>query len=184
MLGYLNKSKPNTWILLCPNIPKPLHGLAPRVVKGQAWWDQVRHEAYELCNFHCAACGVHKSKALYHQWLEAHEVYIYDYVNCRLIYQLAVPLCHACHNYIHDGRMIMMVRAGKMEKEKYEAIVKRGDSLIRQHKPTMPPGLIIARETPSTDERWLLWRMVIDGKEYGPNHESLEAWKNYYAVQC
>lgn len=34
-------------LLLHNNIPKPMHGVAPRVVLGQKWWDRERRECYE-----------------------------------------------------------------------------------------------------------------------------------------
>jgi hypothetical protein len=66
-------------ILFCPNTPKPLHGMSPRSILGDEWWDKERIKAYRKFFNHCQACGVHKSDALYHRWLEAHEVFNFDY---------------------------------------------------------------------------------------------------------
>ncbi|MGB5770131.1 MAG: hypothetical protein WBM32_09705, partial [Crocosphaera sp.] len=58
------------WLLFHPNIPKPLHGLAPRVIKGDKWFNQTKQETKAKLNQHCWACGVHKYDAKYHRWLE------------------------------------------------------------------------------------------------------------------
>lgn len=38
------KLKPE--ILCQPNVPTPLHGMAPRVVFGESWWNMKRQAAY------------------------------------------------------------------------------------------------------------------------------------------
>src|SRR3990167_9396936 len=85
----------NPAILLHPNIPKPMHGVNPRTIMGQEWWDEQRQRAYEENNFCCWACGVHKSQAAYHKWLEAHECYEIDYIAGRMYMRIIVALCHS-----------------------------------------------------------------------------------------
>lgn len=108
---------PNPKILLHPNIPKPLHGLNPRTIKGQHWWDEQRKLAYAVHSNHCWACGIHKTDALFHKWLEAHEYHKIDYRRGRAEVVGIVALCHACHNYIHNGRL-------SIQTNKYERPVK------------------------------------------------------------
>src|SRR5678815_897106 len=73
-------------ILLQQQIPQPMHGVAPRTVLGDKWWNAERTAAYKSTAFHCLACGVHKSCAEYHKWLEAHEQYEIDYLLGRMTY--------------------------------------------------------------------------------------------------
>ncbi len=119
-------------ILLCPNIPKPMHGLAPRVIMGSSWWDKTRKEAYASTNRRCMACGVHKYKAKARKWLEGHELYQTDYRLGRLTYLETVPLCHFCHNYIHDGRLQMLLERGQIHHQKYAAIIQHGNRVLAE----------------------------------------------------
>lgn len=118
-------------VLLCPNIPMPLHGVAPRVVLGRKWWDRIRKEAYRSTGYHCIACGIHKTQAKVVQWLEAHEVYEIDYTAGRMKYIRTVPLCHFCHNYIHDGRLQILLQARKITHQRYAAIIQHGDAVLK-----------------------------------------------------
>ena len=86
-------------VLLCANTVKPMHGVVPRVILGKDWWDQTRLAAYRSTDNHCIACGVHKSDAKFHTWLDAHETYKINYATGRMKYVKAVPLCTACHNF-------------------------------------------------------------------------------------
>lgn len=171
----------NHEILLHPNIPKPLHGVNPRSIKGQEWWDVVRQKAYASMDYHCHACGVHKSEAEYHNWLEAHEVFNIDYPSGRVEIESIVALCHACHNYIHDGRMIILVGKGEFDLEKYIHILRRGNEIImRDWKHPFEPTLPIDREYKEVAE-WSKWHLVLDDKKYFSPYRDYEAWEKHYA---
>ena len=88
-----------THILLHPNIPKPLHGVNPRSLMNDKWWDDQRHKAYRVKDFHCHSCGIHKLVAKEKQWLEAHEIYEINYEQGTATFKEIVALCHYCHNY-------------------------------------------------------------------------------------
>lgn len=157
-------------ILLHPNIPKPLHTLAPRNILGNRWWNATRKRAYRSTHFHCQACGVPKEKAKYRQWLEGHELYSINYPLGRLVYLETVPLCHFCHNYIHSGRLAYLLSVGSVHQAKYAAIIKHGDAILDE------AGLV-STEYKGPVARWENWRLVLFSTEYKPNFDSHEEWK-------
>lgn len=161
-------------ILLHPNIPKPLHGINPRTIFGQEWWDRERHESYTRSEYRCLACGVHKTEAKYHRWLEAHELYDYDYHNGILTFKEIVALCHSCHNYIHSGRMQVLVNRGKMAQSKMDDIKHHGNSIIKQNNLKRPTP-------PEMCAEWDDWKMVIYGQEYKGKFRDYEEWLNFYS---
>jgi hypothetical protein len=163
-------------ILLHPNIPKPLHGINPRTVLGQEWWDIERQDAYHRSGYCCLACGVSKGAAKYHRWLEGHELYEYDYKNGILTFKEIVALCHSCHNYIHSGRMQMMVNSGKMTQKKMDDIKHHGNSIIKANNLNKP-------KSPEDCAEWGEWKMVIYGKEYRGKFSDYEEWLEYYSHQ-
>jgi hypothetical protein len=160
-------------ILCHPNIPKPLHGVNPRTIFGKEWWDIERHKAYASYAYHCAACGVKKENAKYHKWLEAHEFYLFDYPKGRVTFDHLVPLCHACHNYIHDGRMQMMVQKLEMTQQKYDEIMEHGDDIVKAAKLTKKRR---ERHKFGKSADWADWRLVVFGIEYGPSTQSMSEW--------
>jgi hypothetical protein len=180
----------NPAILLHPNIPKPMHGVNPRTIMGQEWWDEQRQRAYEENNFCCWACGVHKSQAVYHKWLEAHECYEIDYIAGRMYMRIIVALCHSCHNFIHSGRMDMMVRQGQMPESKMNSIIAHGNRIKRAAKLSFTDYPLWLSKTLASMRKsdvinqfaaWADWRMVINDVEYSPVHKSFEEWREFYA---
>ena len=163
-------------LLLSPNIPKPMHGLAPREILGRKWWDATRKAAYKATAFHCLACGVHKSEAEYHKWLEGHEVYSIDYLTGKMIYLETVALCHFCHNSIHDGRLKSLLEKGEIHHAKYAAIMQHKDSVLAR------AGLVCKAGYSGPTADWPDWRLVLDGAEYPPLWRSFDDWRK--AMEC
>lgn len=173
-------------LLMGDNIPAPMHGVAPRNILGANWWDRERRAAYKRTNYHCKACGVHKSEAKYHSWLEAHEVYRIDYKRGRMFYKEAVPLCHFCHNYIHDGRLQALLGKGEIHHAKYAQIIRHGDKILREAGLQRLPRserekllqISIAR---GEIAEWHMWRLVLNRKHYPPLWDSAEDQAKEYA---
>lgn len=160
------------YTLLChPQVPKPLHVVNPRTIWGNAWWNMAREKAYARANYKCEACGVEKAKAKFHPWLEAHEVYDIDYKNGRATYKYLVALCHACHNYIHQGRARMTKSA-----HDYDMIMSHGDFILQGKR--LPP-----KPDCSEFAEWEDWRMVLNGVEYKPKFEDYSEWCRHYGKE-
>lgn len=188
-------------LLTHPNIPKPLHGVNPRSIKGNAWWDAVRKKAYAENNYHCWACGIHKYAARFKQHLEAHESYDYDYENGRLELKEIVALCHSCHNFIHSGRLWVLLQKKEVSQGKFEHIMMHGFSLLQANnlKPCLGTALnwllhagydfdgimdilsekgYLGNKTPNLP--WSQWHIVIDGKSYYSKFANEDEWYAYY----
>lgn len=140
---------------------------------GKDWWDTERQKAYRSTNYHCKACGVEKQEADFHRWLEAHEFYKFNYPKGEMVFICLIPLCHACHNYIHSGRMKALVDKGEMQEEKMDFILKRGNEIIKDAKIRRPRGPVVCAP-------WEEWRLVFNGKKYSPVVKSYEAWLDHF----
>ena len=168
-------------LLLHPNIPKPLHGVNPRTIYGTNWWNRTRLLVYKSTEFHCAACGVHKTEARSRQWLEAHEIYEVDYQKGIATFVEAVPLCNLCHMYIHDGRLTHLLEKGLIHHYKFVQVIKHGDAVLKR------AGLertshrerelaVQALEASGKLAKWASWRLSLDGKLYEPIYKSYAEW--------
>ena len=151
-----------------------MHGMAPRVVFGQKWWDCTRREAYKSTLYHCKACGVSKFNAKGKTWLEGHEVYDVDYLLGRMTYIKTVPLCHYCHSYIHSGRLMASLEKGEIKASKFVAVRQHGDEVLRIAQLERPEPY----SGPEAD--WADWRLVIGGVEYKGLYTSFEHWKKVF----
>ncbi len=151
-----------------------MHGLAPRVLLGQEWWDATRQAAYRSTNFHCIACGVSKYDAVEFKHLEGHELYEIDYPAGRMTYIETVPLCHYCHSFIHTGHLLMLLQEGKITQEKYSAVLSHGLAVLKAAK------LKSLGEYTGPIAPWGKWRLVIDGDKYPPIYKTHAAWLAAY----
>lgn len=181
-------------ILMHPNIPKPLHEVNPRNIMGQVKWDIVRRNAYASTNYHCIACGVHKSEAKGHQWLEAHEFYNIDYQAGRVEIEKIIPLCHYCHNFIHSGRLYMVMGDEKSEDE-VKDILEHGFKILSDNELSAFPftihlanqvdaetyGVISDIRPDGETPAWEDWRLVWDGVEYPPKYKTYDEWRKRFA---
>jgi len=158
-------------LLLHPNIPKPLHEVNPRNIKGKEWWDAERKKAYASTNQHCAACGVSKYVAKLHKWLEAHEIYDIDYKKGTVELKEIVPLCHYCHSYIHSGYLNVRYSKNEISREHYQGILSHGQALTRDLK---------RPEIPSAFAPWSSWRLIFEGNEYESKFKSYDEWHYHY----
>jgi len=180
-------------ILTHPNIPKPLHGLSPRTIMGQKWWDNIRIQVYRKYEYHCIACGISKFLAKGHKWLEAHEYWNIDYMKGICEIKSIEPLCHYCHNFIHSGRLSMIIGKEKTIDETIQ-ILEHGFEIIHNNKlkcfpSTLELGYFLKCNTydvdsyilPDDNILWSDWKLIWDGKEYYSKFASFEEWRKFYA---
>lgn len=173
VLKDIPKTKPlitRPEILLSSNTVKPMHGVVPRLIKGQTWWDETRQAAYRSTDFRCVACAVHKYDAKEHQWLEGHEVYKTDYRRGRMLYIETVPLCHYCHCFIHSGRLDAMAKQRKISWGKVKAVLDHGRKVLAV------AGLKKRNPVTFKVAKWDRWRLVLDGEEHPPVYKDYKHW--------
>ena len=128
-------------LLLHPNLPKPLHGLAPRTILGKTWWDKTRRKCYKDAGYRCESCGIQAAWNIdrnifdfspYYNGLlklHAHEDYHIDYDKKEAVLNKIVCLCPTCHNYIHSGRTQALYGNGILDEEDCWEIMTNGDSI-------------------------------------------------------
>ena len=155
------KVKPR--LLLSSNIPQPLHGVAPRVVLGKKWWDKTRQAAYASTNYHCEACGVHKYKARGPKHLEGHELYRINYSKGNMSYVRTAPLCHFCHQYIHDGRLLWLLESQRITFQRYTAIIQHGDRILSEAGLERPP---LGHRLPDKVAPWQQWTLIVGNRSW------------------
>ena len=187
-------------LLTHPTIPRPLHGLNPRTLRGDAWWREQRQRAYAVNDNRCWVCGVPAAQAKYRQSLEAHETYRIDYAKGRAEMAEIVALCHACHNFIHAERLWYLYQAGKVNAAKIKDVLTHGLSILEKaglqpQAKTMRIALSLQAVDPRViqsvlamqgyqdspqEAPWEDWRLVMDGKEYPSLYADHTEWERYY----
>jgi hypothetical protein len=176
-----------------PNIPKPLHGLAPRAIMGNAWWKEQRTIALAEHGNRCWSCGVHSTQAEFYQRLEAHETYDIDFAEGLATFSGVVALCHSCHMFIHSGRLLSVLKKGEVSESRVMRIVDRGLTLCMEKGITPFIGLkelvdYLGFEwhdywKPEKFARWDRWRLSFNGKEYPTRYADIDAWARRYGAK-
>lgn len=165
-------------------VPPALHSVTPRSLMPKAEWDKLRRKTYDMNNDCCWTCGVHRSEAKYHQWLEAHELYDVDYRRGRMKLRVIVALCHSCHNYIHRGRLAMLVNAGKCSPQKYDDIIAHGQRIMEEKRPK--PWFNkkkLGKQMSKSKVKWSKWYLEFRGKKYySPFKDELD-YLRYYTIE-
>lgn len=180
-------------ILTHPNIPKPLHEVNPRNIMGKELWDKVRQEVYKKYDYHCIACGVSKYEAERHKWLEAHEYYDIDYEKGIVEIESIEPLCHYCHNFIHSGRLSMVMRKEKSLQEVID-ILEHGFKILSEnnlkcfyftYEFAKQIGAntygVVPYKISGGDVGWSDWKLIWNGKEYHSKFRNYEEWQERWS---
>lgn len=95
-------------ILTMPNIPYPLHNLAPRTILGPKTWNAMRRYCYTQANDTCEVCGYAPEDK--HQ-RQAHELYDINYASQSAKFVRTICLCSKCHLMcIHTGRALTLYK--------------------------------------------------------------------------
>ena len=188
---HINSFEKKPYLLSQSNIPKPLHNVNPRTIMGREKWDSVRQDVYKSTNYHCAACGVSKYNALFHKWLEAHENYKIDHEKAIVEVISIEPLCHACHSFVHSGFLTVQYRKGTKSKDQINTILEHGFTVLWKAKLPAFVGLLGLMQEVSfpykwggewlhpkpSSKSWSDWRLIWNGKEYGPKYKSIFEWE-------
>lgn len=192
-------------LLTHPNIPRPLHQVNPRSIRGATWWNKVRKEAYAERGYKCYACATPKSAVKGNRKvLEAHERYEIDYEAGRVYFRGLVALCPFCHSFIHSGRLFALYQKGERSKSHVWSILTHGMQVLDRHNRTtgddlhpfwftilfvymLRYNLDINSALKLVESRyeidryemppWGDWRLVLDdGSEHGPKFKDENAW--------
>lgn len=208
-LEYVDKwecpTKNDARILTMPNVPRPLHSLAPRTILGNSAWNQIRRECYERANDTCEVCGCKPDDMKARQ---AHELYHIDYVKGESKFVRTICLCKTCHLLcIHTGRALTLWSKGSplistknlldgaehafaiisSYNQKYKAELKVYSTFAEylKHDELREPMLELIKkydvkfysEDPKKIAPWGEWRLILDGEEYPTPYKNEKEWE-------
>lgn len=199
-------------ILTMPNIPTPLHGLAPRTILGKSTWDHMRKRCYFEAGYKCQACGKAPAK---NETCHAHELYTYNYVTGTAKFERCVCLCPTCHVLgIHSGRALTMYKKGNPLMPK-SRLLKGAENLFKvlheynvahpNEEPLRAYGTFIDyarfeplreemlelikkydikfyREDSDTMAHWNKWSLTLGTKSYPTPYANREEWEAAMAI--
>ena len=189
-------------LITMPNVPRPLHGLPPRKIMGQANWDRMRKRCYYDAGYKCEVCGCEPPKGQLH----AHELYTIDYMDGTSTFSRCIAICKQDHDFIHSGRLVTLYKSGNplYPKEYLLSVVEKGFKLIhdanKKYNANLKayatfleylkvPSLCMEMEKlikkyniefyaePKHIAKWADWRLVWRGKEYHTPYHNEAEWQ-------
>lgn len=121
-------------IIAMPNIPTPIHGLAPRTVLGSGVWNHMRKRCYYMADYKSQISGIELDKSDSQRVPNAHELYSYNYITGEALFVRAVCISPLEHNFIHSGRMLTMYKKGNplMPKQYVLKCLENGFKIIKE----------------------------------------------------
>ena len=183
MPSFGQKLKARYGLILHPNIPKPLHGTAPRTLLGTTWWDGARRDAYRKAQRRCMCCGELVTKDALYPRLEAHECYSVDYDRCRLTFTEVVALCHWCHMGIHTGLASVLHTTRQMPNAEYKRIMAHRERILAKWAKDAvgDPSVATVGDPNRCPCAWSQWHLMIGEDRFEGQWESFDHWKAHYA---
>ena len=173
----LKQVRGNPRIFMAPPIPLPLHTVNPRSIKGEEWWDTVRHKAYDYNEGCCWACGIHGER------LEAHEIYEVDEDKFCMTLRAVTALCNKCHMFCHRGFVQTQVNKKLMTTKWQDEIVNHGVAVLKKHKLAdmfIREFHIIWDDKEDMKDTWSKWYLHFDGKRHYSPFKNYTAWQNHW----
>ena len=189
-------------LITMPNVPRPLHGLPPRKIMGQANWDKMRKRCYYNAHYKCEICGAEPPKGQLH----AHELYTINYTDGTSEFNRCIAICKQDHDFIHSGRLVTLYKQGNplYPKSYVLSVVEKGFKLIHDINEKYGielkayatfleylkvPSLRMEMERliekynikfysePKKIAKWGDWRLIWKGKEYATPYKNKEEWE-------
>lgn len=196
-------------LITMPNVPRPLHGLAPRIIMGQSTWNHIRKRCYFDAGYKCEICGADPPKGQLH----AHELYTIDWEKGTSKFERCIAICRQDHDFIHSGRLVTLFKEGNPLYPRSYVLdtVEKGFKLIHEYnsshrdkKPLMAYGTFLeylkvpelAEEMkrliekyemrfyaePKHIAKWGDWRLIIGQKEYATPYADQGEWEKAMKV--
>ena len=114
-------------------------------------------------------------------------------------------MCHYCHQFIHDGRLFILLQKGEISEQYYLSILAHGNSLLKdwlglktpfvkrpfqQNEPFCfhPNWLTVPKLKPLEwkfnpslpEAKWENYHLIFEGKRYERKHPTFQDWQNFY----
>lgn len=192
-------------LITMPNVPRPLHGLAPRTIMGVSTWNHVRKRCYYDAGYKCEICGVDFAEI--RPRYAAHELYSYDWIAGTGKFERCIAICQVCHNAIHSGRLITMYKnqnplypkeyvlkvvehcfklvnnynaehRNKKPLRVYSTFLEylKLDSLTKEMEKLINQYDIKFYQEPKRIAKWEDWRLIIGNKEHNTPYKNEGEW--------